>query len=120
MSDGDTVLKTLAGIKTLGVELYLDDFGTGYSSLSYLHRFPVDVLKIDRSFVGRIGAGGENSEIARAIITLAHGMGLGVIAEGIETREQLAELLSLSCSHGQGNLFSKPVGAEEAERMMRG
>jgi diguanylate cyclase (GGDEF)-like protein/PAS domain S-box-containing protein len=120
MSDGDVVRKTLSGIKALGVELYLDDFGTGYSSLSYLHRFPVDVLKIDRSFVGRIGAGGENSEIARAIITLAHGMELGVIAEGIETREQLAELLSLSCSHGQGNLFSMPVGAEEAERIIRG
>jgi EAL domain-containing protein (putative c-di-GMP-specific phosphodiesterase class I) len=119
MSDGETVRGTLSGIKALGVELYLDDFGTGYSSLSYLHRFPVDVLKIDRSFVGRIGADGENSEIARAIITLAHGMGLGVIAEGIETREQLAELLSLSCRYGQGSLFSKPVAAEEVERMMR-
>jgi PAS domain S-box-containing protein len=119
MSDGETVRETLSGIKALGVELYLDDFGTGYSSLSYLHRFPVDLLKIDRSFVARIGVNGENSEIARAIVTLAQGMGLGVIAEGIETREQLEELVSMSCSHGQGDLFSMPVAAKEAERIMR-
>ncbi|HEX8707260.1 MAG TPA: EAL domain-containing protein [Pyrinomonadaceae bacterium] len=118
MSDSEIVQQTLSRIRRLGVELYLDDFGTGYSSLSYLHRFPIDVLKIDRSFVCRIGAGGENSEIARAIVTLADGMGLGVIAEGIETREQLAELRSFSCQHGQGELFSKPVGALEAAGML--
>jgi diguanylate cyclase (GGDEF)-like protein/PAS domain S-box-containing protein len=118
MSNAETVQQTLQQIRTLGVELHLDDFGTGYSSLSYLHRFPIDVLKIDRSFVSRIEAGGENSEIARAIVTLAHGMGLGVIAEGIETPEQLAELKSLSCKYGQGNLFSRPVNAEEAIRLI--
>jgi diguanylate cyclase (GGDEF)-like protein/PAS domain S-box-containing protein len=118
MSSAETVQQTLARIRTLGVELYLDDFGTGYSSLSYLHRFPIDVLKIDRSFVCRIGAKGENSEIARAIATLAQGMGLGVIAEGIETPEQLAELRSLACEYGQGNLFSKPVDATEAEKLL--
>lgn len=119
MSNAETVHQTLSRIRSLGVELYLDDFGTGYSSLSYLHRFPIDVLKIDRSFVCRIGAKGENSEIARAIATLAHGMGLSVVAEGIETREQFLELRSLSCNYGQGNLFSMPVSVSEAEKLLR-
>jgi diguanylate cyclase (GGDEF)-like protein/PAS domain S-box-containing protein len=118
MSNAESVQQTLSQIRALGVELNLDDFGTGYSSLSYLHRFPIDVLKIDRSFVSLIGAEGENSEIARAIVTLAHGMGLSVIAEGIETREQLAELRSLSCEYGQGNLFSMPVTAYEAVKLV--
>lgn len=118
MSNAETVQKTLSEIRGLGVEIQLDDFGTGYSSLSYLHRFPIDVLKIDRSFVTRIGASGENSEIARAIVTLAHGLGLSVIAEGIETPEQLAELRSLACEHGQGNLFSMPEKADEAVRLI--
>lgn len=118
MSNAEAVQQTLMKIRDLGVELYLDDFGTGYSSLSYLHRFPIDTLKIDRSFVCRIGAGGENSEIARAIVSLAHSMNLGVVAEGIETSEQLAELKSLSCKYGQGNLFSMPVDAERAERLV--
>jgi diguanylate cyclase (GGDEF)-like protein/PAS domain S-box-containing protein len=119
MSNAETVQQTLSQIRGIGVELYLDDFGTGYSSLSYLHRFPIDALKIDRSFVCRIGANGENSEIARAIATLAHSMGLSVIAEGIETREQLAELKSLSCKFGQGNLFSMPVAPLEAEKLLK-
>jgi diguanylate cyclase (GGDEF)-like protein/PAS domain S-box-containing protein len=118
MSNAEAVQQTLSQIRSLGVELNLDDFGTGYSSLSYLHRFPVDVLKIDRSFISRIGPRGENSEIARAIVTLAHSMGLSVIAEGIETREQLSELCSLSCKYGQGNLFSMPVAADEAEKLL--
>ena len=118
MSNAEAVQQTLSMIRALGVELYLDDFGTGYSSLSYLHRFPIDILKIDRSFVSRIGAEGENSEIARAIVTLADGMGLSVIAEGIETREQLSELRSLSCKYGQGNLFSMPVPVDEAEALI--
>jgi diguanylate cyclase (GGDEF)-like protein/PAS domain S-box-containing protein len=119
MSNIETVQQTLSHIKALGIELYLDDFGTGYSSLSYLHRFPIDALKIDRSFVCRIGANGENSEIARAIVNLAHSMGLMVIAEGIETKEQLQELRSLSCKFGQGNMFSMPVDASEAESLLK-
>jgi diguanylate cyclase (GGDEF)-like protein/PAS domain S-box-containing protein len=118
MSNAEVVQQTLSKIRALGVELYLDDFGTGYSSLSYLHRFPIDVLKIDRSFVSRIGAEGENSEIARAIVTLAHGMGLSVIAEGIEKDVQLSALRSLSCKYGQGNLFSMAVAASEAEKLI--
>lgn len=119
MSNAEIVQQSLTKIRALGVELYLDDFGTGYSSLSYLHRFPIDVLKIDRSFVSRINAEGDNSEIARAIVTLAHSMGLEVIAEGIETPEQLAELRSLACKYGQGNLFSSPVEAVKAERFVK-
>jgi diguanylate cyclase (GGDEF)-like protein/PAS domain S-box-containing protein len=118
MSNAETVQQILSKIRGLGVELYLDDFGTGYSSLSYLHRFPIDVLKIDRSFVSRIGVEGDNSEIARAIVTLAHGMGLSVIAEGIETSVQFQELRSLLCKYGQGNLFSMPVAADEAEKLI--
>ena len=118
MSNAEVVQQTLSKIRALGVELYLDDFGTGYSSLSYLHRFPIDVLKIDRSFVSRIGAEGENSEIARAIVTLAHGMGLSVIAEGIEKDVQFLALRSLSCKYGQGNLFSMAVAADEAEKLI--
>jgi diguanylate cyclase (GGDEF)-like protein len=118
MSNAESVQQILSQIRDLGIELYLDDFGTGYSSLSYLHRFPIDVLKIDRSFISRIGAEGENSEIARAIVTLAHGMGLSVIAEGIEKDEQLFALRSLSCKYGQGNLFSMPVAVDKAEKLI--
>ncbi|MDQ3918774.1 MAG: EAL domain-containing protein, partial [Acidobacteriota bacterium] len=107
-------------LKDLGVELQLDDFGTGYSSLSYLHRFPVDALKVDRSFVSRIGPGGANSEIARAIVTMAHSLGMGVVAEGVETEAQAAELRSLACEYGQGFLFSCALDGEGAESLLSG
>ena len=116
MSDADVVTRTLARLKGLGVELQLDDFGTGYSSLSYLHRFPVGALKIDRAFVGRIGPGGANSEIARAIVTMAHSLGMGVVAEGVEAEEQLVELRAMGCEYAQGNFFSVPVDAASAPR----
>ncbi|HLF95414.1 MAG TPA: EAL domain-containing protein, partial [Planctomycetota bacterium] len=103
----------LRNLRERGVQIYLDDFGTGYSSLSYLHRFPIDAVKIDRSFVSRIGAKREGHEIVRAIVTLAHNMGMRVIAEGVETGDQLGELRMLKCGYGQGYLFSKPVSAEE-------
>jgi EAL domain-containing protein (putative c-di-GMP-specific phosphodiesterase class I) len=118
MSDADTVTRTLARLKSLGVELQLDDFGTGYSSLSYLHRFPVGALKIDRAFVSRIGPGGANSEIARAIVTMAHSLGMGVVAEGVETEEQLAELKAMGCESAQGNFFARPLAADAAEFLM--
>ena len=105
------MLKQLCG---LGVHLCIDDFGTGYSSLSYLHRFPVRTLKIDRSFIGRMGSGGENSEIVRTIITLANNLAMEVVAEGVETAEQFAQLKSLKCTQGQGYLFSRPVDAKAA------
>jgi diguanylate cyclase (GGDEF)-like protein/PAS domain S-box-containing protein len=118
MSSDETVTRVLAQLRAAGVEIYLDDFGTGYSSLSYLHRFPISVLKIDRSFVSRIGPNGENSEIARAIVMMAHSLGMKVVAEGIETAYQFAELKLLSCEYGQGNLFSMPAGAPSAERLL--
>ncbi len=103
----------LRDLRKHGVQIYLDDFGTGYSSLSYLHRFPIDAVKIDRSFVSRMGAKREGHEIVRAIVTLAHNMGMRVVAEGVETQNQLGELRMLKCGFGQGYLFSKPVSAEE-------
>jgi EAL domain-containing protein (putative c-di-GMP-specific phosphodiesterase class I) len=98
--------------------LQLDDFGTGYSSLSYLHRFPVSALKIDRAFVSRIGPAGANSEIARAIATMAHSLGMGVVGEGVETEEQLAELKAMGCECAQGNFFAEPLAAAAAESLM--
>lgn len=96
-------------LRELGVQVYLDDFGTGYSSLSYLHRFPIDALKIDRSFISRLALKNGSSEIVRATMTLAHSLGMPVVAEGIETAEQLALLQTMGCDYGQGYYFSKPL-----------
>jgi diguanylate cyclase (GGDEF)-like protein len=96
-------------LRALGVQLSIDDFGTGYSSLSYLHRFPVNYLKIDRSFVSRMTDASDNAEIVRTIVTLARNLGMEVIAEGVETQEQNQQLKALGCEYGQGYLFSKPV-----------
>ncbi|MHC4230310.1 MAG: EAL domain-containing protein [Planctomycetota bacterium] len=108
----------LEQLHALGTLLGLDDFGTGYSSLSYLHLFPFDTLKIDRSFVNRIGKAGENTEIVRTIVMLAHNLGLTVIAEGVENQEHLTHLRSLGCEYGQGYLFSEPVDHEAAEALI--
>ena len=101
----------------MAVKLHIDDFGTGYSSLSYLYSFPVDTLKVDRSFVARIG-GPDQSEIVRAIVNLAQNLGMGVTAEGVETTEQLEALQKRNCTSAQGFLFSQPLPAEEAERLI--
>ncbi|HEY8188522.1 MAG TPA: EAL domain-containing protein [Pyrinomonadaceae bacterium] len=114
MENAELATSTLVQLRKLGVNLSIDDFGTGYSSLSYLHRFPVNTLKIDRSFIGRMSEGDENSEIVRTICTLATNLGMEVVAEGVETRAQLELLQSLRCQYGQGFLFSKAVNAEEA------
>ena len=106
-------------MKDLGVRISLDDFGTGYSSLSYLHRFPIDVLKIDRSFVNRLSVS-KNSEIVRTIITLAINLGMEVIAEGVETEEQVAQLASMRCDYLQGYLFSKPMPKESVLSLLEG
>jgi diguanylate cyclase (GGDEF)-like protein len=111
MENADMAARLLKRLKGLGVQLSIDDFGTGYSSLSYLHRFPVNTLKIDRSFVGRIGEAAENIEIVRTVISLAENMGMEVVAEGIETVSQLTQLRNLKCQYGQGYLFSRPVDA---------
>jgi diguanylate cyclase (GGDEF)-like protein len=112
MENADMAARLLKRLKGLGVQLSIDDFGTGYSSLSYLHRFPVNTLKIDRSFVGRIGEAAENIEIVRTVISLAENMGMEVVAEGIETMSQLTQLRKLKCQYGQGYLFSRPVDAD--------
>jgi len=108
----------LRQLRQRGITLSMDDFGTGYSSLSYLHQFPFDMLKIDRSFVSRIGRNGENSEIAAAIVALAQGLGMKVVAEGVETPEQAEQLRTLGCHYGQGYHFAKPLGAPAAADLL--
>lgn len=107
----------LKQLKSLGIRISLDDFGTGYSSLSYLHRFPIDTLKIDRSFVTRMNLP-KNSEIVQTIVTLAVNLGMDVIAEGVETREQVIHLTGLDCEFVQGYLLSKPVDGPAIEELI--
>lgn len=111
----EVATKMLLELRERDIHLSMDDFGTGYSSLSYLHRFPVNTLKIDKSFVNRLESGDHHSEIVRAIVTLAHILNMDVIAEGIETTHQLAKLKLLKCEHGQGYFFAKPLTRNEAE-----
>jgi diguanylate cyclase (GGDEF)-like protein len=118
MENAESVISMLKEIRKLGIHLSIDDFGTGYSSLSYLHRFPINTLKVDRSFVSAMEEGSENGEIVRTIISLAKTLNLDVVAEGIETVHQLEKLRFLNCEYGQGYLFSRPVPAEEAERIL--
>jgi len=113
MKDAASALGVLQALKEVGVSLAIDDFGTGYSSLSYLQRFPLDVLKVDKSFVDELGVNQEGEEIVQAVINLAHALGLEVVAEGVETERQLAVLQRLHCDFAQGYLFSKPVSAAE-------
>ena len=105
------VLAALAALRELGVSLALDDFGTGYSSLSYLQRLPVDIIKIDKSFIDRIGASGEDLALVRTILALGHSMALRTVVEGIESAEQLAALREIGCEYGQGYLFARPLTA---------
>jgi EAL domain-containing protein (putative c-di-GMP-specific phosphodiesterase class I) len=114
MGDPSEAVEMLSQIKSLGVQLSVDDFGTGYSSLSYLQRFPVDTLKIDRSFTQALAKGGDGMEIVRTILPMAKSLRLNVIAEGVETGEQLAILRGLQCGYAQGFYFSEPVTAQEA------
>ena len=107
MHNTEANLARLVQLKALGVRLAIDDFGTGYSSLSYLHRFPIDILKIDRSFVDRLANSSSGAELARAVITLSETLGLDTVAEGIEHEAQVDALLSLGCVAGQGFLFAK-------------
>jgi len=104
--------------KAIGLGVHMDDFGTGYSSLSYLHNLPIDALKVDRSFVTNMGANGENVATVQAVITLAHNQGMKVIAEGVETVEQMVQLQSMNCDLGQGFYLSRPLGVEAAGRLL--
>jgi diguanylate cyclase (GGDEF)-like protein/PAS domain S-box-containing protein len=105
-------------LKSLGVQLYLDDFGKGHSSFDYLHRFPMDILKIDRSFVARIEENPSDVSIVSAIVTMAHQLGMEVVAEGIQTPEQVSKVRGLDCEYGQGFFFSRPIDGDEAERLV--
>jgi EAL domain-containing protein (putative c-di-GMP-specific phosphodiesterase class I) len=119
IENSSTALKILRDIRAKNVQLSLDDFGTGYSSLSYLHRFPINYLKIDRSFVSRIKPSQENTAIVKGIIRLSQALELKAIAEGIETVFQLEKLKALGCEYGQGNLFYKAVDAQKIETFLR-
>jgi len=120
MGDPSAAVEMLQQIKALGIRLAIDDFGTGYSSLSYLHRFPLDTLKIDRSFISDINADGEGMEIARTILPMANNLRLDVIAEGVETIEQVLLLKKLQCKYGQGFYFSRPLSAEGITALLTG
>jgi len=119
MDNAESATAILQALKARNIQLAMDDFGTGYSSLSYLHRFPVDTLKIDRSFVSLMDVEGGNLEIVRTITTLAHYLGMDLIAEGIETEAQLGKLQELQCEYGQGYFFSRPVNSEAAEQLLK-
>lgn len=118
MENAEHTINVLNKLKQIGVQLSIDDFGTGYSSLSHLHRLPFDTLKIDRSFVCRVGERGENSEVLQTVISLAKNLKMRVIAEGIETPAQLAVLQNLGCDYGQGYLMAKPKPREETEDLL--
>ncbi|MFA9446789.1 putative bifunctional diguanylate cyclase/phosphodiesterase, partial [Egicoccus sp. AB-alg6-2] len=116
--DTESTIATLTELKSLGVRIAIDDFGTGYSSLAYLHRFPVDVLKIDRSFVTSVASGRQSPALASAIVDLGRSLNLLTVAEGIEHDAELDQFRRLDCTHGQGFLFSRPVGAVAAGALL--
>ena len=119
MQDVEAVIGKLKELKALGVQLSIDDFGTGYSSLSYLRRFPIDRIKIDQSFTREVDTSPDAAAIARAVIQLGHALGLLVIAEGVETRDQLEFLTKLHCDEYQGYYFGRPVPAESFVRYLQ-
>jgi diguanylate cyclase (GGDEF)-like protein len=118
MENIETATRTLERLRALGVELSIDDFGTGYSSLSYLQRFPVSTLKIDRSFVSRMTESEGTAEIVRTIMKLAQNLGMGVVAEGVETERQREQLKALECEFGQGYYFARPMDGDAAEAVL--
>ena len=106
-------------IRRLDVAVLLDDFGTGYSSLSYLHQFPIDVLKIDRSFIMNMSNSPDENPIISTIVTLAEAMSMKIVAEGIEEQYQLEKLIDMGCQYGQGFMFAKPLPVEEALQIFK-
>lgn len=120
LQNTEATIKKLHELKRLGIRLAIDDFGTGYSSLSYLQRFPVDILKIDKSFIDRINQGREGAAVARAIITMSDTLQLRTVAEGIEADEQKTTLQKLGCELGQGYYFAKPLSQKEFEKLLAG
>lgn len=119
MEDSTAAAQKLEALRKLGVQIHIDDFGTGYSSLGILHRFPVDVLKIDRSFIRQMGSGNQHEQIVRTIIALARSLGIEVVAEGVETESQLEQLRSLECGYGQGYFLARPDTAEVVTQVLQ-
>ena len=118
MGDAERTIKVIKELKTLGIRISIDDFGTGYSSLSYLGRFPIDTLKIDRSFVSNLDTNSENRAIVRTIIGLARSLGMDLVGEGTETLEEVSYLKSLGCDFAQGYFFSRPVDHKQAQALL--
>ncbi len=118
MQNADETIRTLTELKKLGIKLSVDDFGTGYSSLAYLQKFPVDTLKVDRSFVTDVTSNADSAAITRTIVNMAHSLGLSVIAEGVELPDQFAFLLELGCNQLQGYLFSAPLTADKFAELL--
>jgi len=118
MENVESTIDQLTLLRQLGIRISIDDFGTGYSSLSYLQRFPIDQLKIDRSFIMQIDSAGARSPIVKAVVMLAHELNLAVVAEGVETIEQLNYIKSLSCEEYQGYYKSPPVVARDFALML--
>ncbi len=118
MEDAESAARMLAQLRSLDVRLQIDDFGTGYSSLSYLHRFPIDTLKIDRSFVVKLGVNGESTGIVRSIISLARDLQMRVVAEGVETAAQAELLKGLGCDLAQGRHLSGVLRGDDVPRTL--
>ena len=118
MGQANSATTMIDELKALGVQFAIDDFGTGYSSLGYLHRFSVDTLKIDRSFIRSLDTDVEKIELVRTILSLAWNLGMDVVAEGIETKKHLAQLRLLKCDYGQGYFFAKPLPVDQATALL--
>jgi EAL domain-containing protein (putative c-di-GMP-specific phosphodiesterase class I) len=116
MENFEAVTQVINQLHLLGVQVFIDDFGTGYSSLSYLHHFPIDAVKIDRSFISSIDNERGGNEIVQAILKMSQGLGMRIIAEGVETAAQHSRLKTMGCEYEQGFLISRPLAPEEFER----
>jgi diguanylate cyclase (GGDEF)-like protein/PAS domain S-box-containing protein len=119
MENNEITSQAFQRLNEVGVQIHIDDFGTGYSSLGYLHKFPVNALKVDRSFVQRLGVNGQDPDIVGTVLTLAHDLGMEAVAEGMETDEQMQKLKELGCEYGQGFIISKPLVRDQADELIR-
>ena len=119
MQNQGSAVQTMNELNQLGVKLSIDDFGTGYSSLSYLKRFPIDRLKVDRSFITHVTTDSDDAVVTQAIIAVAHNMGLSVTAEGVEDKDQLAFLKEHACEEVQGYLFSRPLTPDDLAALLK-
>ena len=120
LDDTHGVLEHLEALREAGIGVSLDDFGTGYSALAYLHKYPIDFVKIDQSFVRALAPASKHHALCKAIVHMAHELGMKVVAEGVETEEQRDLLLAAGCDYAQGYLFSRPVPADELDPLLAG